>query len=84
MSNLNVGPHRAGNSASLGFGRLGQQILNLLEHAGARAAERRNLRALDRRELEDCGMTPADVAPEMPDLFANDFRVVPYVERHAA
>jgi hypothetical protein len=71
-------------SFGLGLGRLGQQILNLLDACGARAAERRELLSLDRRELDDCGLTPADVEIGLPDLFAEDFRVVHYAERRAA
>jgi hypothetical protein len=71
------------HSMGFAFGRLGQQILNLLD-VGAGAAEMRSLRALDRRELEDCGMTPADVTPALPDLYDNDFRVTHLAELRAA
>jgi hypothetical protein len=69
---------------SKGWGRLGQQILNLLDRAGARAAAAEDLRGLDRRELEDCGLTPADVAPHLQDLYEQDFRVTARAWRHAA
>ncbi|HXT06017.1 MAG TPA: hypothetical protein VN715_03655 [Roseiarcus sp.] len=39
---------------------------------------------LDRRELDDCGLTLADVDPGLPDLYANDVRVVQIAERRAA
>ena len=84
MSKTKVETHEAGHLATSGFGRIGQQILNLWEHAGARAAERRSLRALGRRELEDCGLTFADVTPGLPDLYANDFRVAHIGELRAA
>ena len=58
-----------------GFSGLGQQILNLLDVARQRAATLRALAVLTLRDLDDCGMTFADVEPEMPDMFANDFRV---------
>jgi hypothetical protein len=74
----------AGQSAAIVLGRLGQQILNLIDISGARAAERRGLLALDRRELDDCGMTPADVELGLPDLYANDFRVAHIADRRAA
>jgi uncharacterized protein YjiS (DUF1127 family) len=67
-----------------GWGRLSQQILNLLDRASTRAAERRALDSLDRRDLDDCGLTLADVAPALPDLYANDFRVTQIALRRAA
>jgi hypothetical protein len=79
-----VDAHGAGRSASFTLGRLGQQILNLIEASGARAAERRELLSLDRRELDDCGMTLADVDLGLPDLYANDFRVAHIADRRAA
>ena len=72
------------HSATFALGRLGTQILNLLDLAGARAAERRELMSLDRRELDDCGLTLADVRLGLPDLYANDFRVAHIAERRAA
>ena len=84
MSNFSVEPLASGNSAAFGLGRLGQQILNLLDLAGARAATRRELLAMDRRELDDCGLTLADVRPGLPDLYAHDFRVAHIGERRAA
>ena len=63
-----------------GWGSLSQQILNHF----ARAAERRALLSLDRRDLDACGLTPADVAPGLPDLYANDFRVAQIALRRAA
>ena len=67
-----------------GWGRVSQQILNLWERAAARAAERRALEALDRRDLDDCGLTPADMTSTLPDLYANDFRVARLAQRRAA
>ena len=67
-----------------GWARLGQEILNLLDVSGARRAVRRELLSLDRRELDDCGLTPADVAPRLPDLYAQDFRVAHIAELRAA
>ena len=84
MKVSSVESHGAGHSATFALGRLGQQILNLIETSGARAAERRELLLLDRRELDDCGMTLADVDPGLPDLYAPDFRVVQIAERRAA
>ncbi len=84
MRNVAAEGRSGQGSFGLGLGRIGQQILNLLEASGARAAERRELLALDRRELDDCGLTPADVDPGLPDLFAADFRVAHYAERRAA
>ncbi len=84
MKSSSVDAQKAGHSASFALGRLGQQILNLIETSGARAAERRQLLSLDRRELDDCGMTFADVTPGLPDLYANDFRVAHIAERRAA
>ena len=69
---------------SQGWGRMGQQILNLIDRAAARAAERRALDQLDRRALDDSGLTPADVAHGLPDLYANDFRVARLAQRRAA
>jgi hypothetical protein len=74
----------ARGSVSFGLGRLGQHILNLMNVSGARAAERRQLLALDRRGLDDCGLTPADVDLGLPDMFAADFRVAHLAERRAA
>jgi hypothetical protein len=74
----------AGHSAAFALGRLGQQILNLIDVSGARAAERRELLSLGRRELDDCGMTLADVDPGLPDLYASDFRVAHIADRRAA
>jgi uncharacterized protein YjiS (DUF1127 family) len=79
-----VDAQKAGHSPSFALGRLGQQILNLIEASGARAAERRELLSLDRRELDDCGLTLADVNLGHSDLYANDFRVAPFGERRAA
>lgn len=84
MSNLPVDSQTSGHSAVSGLGRLGQQILDLLDRAGARAATRRELLSLDRRELDDCGLTLADVRLGLPDLYANDFRVAHIAERRAA
>ena len=58
-------------STPFAWERLGQHILNYLNGA----AERRDLAALDLRQLEDCGLTPADVSVGLPDLYAYDFRV---------
>ena len=69
------GASPADTHAARGFVGLGQQILNLLDVARQRAATRRALAGLTLRDLDDCGMTFADVEPEMPDMFANDFRV---------
>ena len=69
---------------AFGFGRLGQQILNVLEAAGARAAERRDALQLDRRHLDDCGLTPADLRLGLADLNDNDFRVAQLAKRRAA
>jgi hypothetical protein len=74
----------ASDIVASGWGRLGQQILNMFEHAGARAAERRELSHLDRHLLEDIGLTPADVQVGLPDLYANDFRVAHICDRRAA
>jgi len=84
VNNSSVETHGAGHSAMFGLGRLGQQILNFIDLSGTRAAERRELLALDRRELDDCGMTLADVELGLPDLYANDFRVAHIAERRAA
>ncbi len=84
VNKTSVAARESSNSAAYGLGRLGQQILNLLEAAGARAAERRELLSLDRRELDDCGLTPADVDLGLPDLYAVDFRVAHVAERLAA
>ncbi len=84
MSHYDASPNGSAHSQGFALGRLGQQILNLLDASGARAAERRSMRSLDRRGLDDCGLTLADVTPELPDLYANDFRVVGFAERHAA
>ena len=84
MRNISTDGRGAAQNSVSGLGRFGQQILNLLDLAGARAAERRELLALDRRELEDCGMTPADVKLGLPDLYANDFRVAHIAELRAA
>jgi len=84
VSNPSVEAHGAGHSTIFGLGRLGQQILNLIDVGGARAAERRELLAMDRRELDDCGLTFADVDLGLPDLYAHDFRVAHIAERRAA
>ncbi len=84
MSNLSADSHAASHSAVSRVGRLGQQILTLLDCAGTRAATRRQLLSLDRRELDDCGLTLADVRLGLPDLYANDFRVAHIGERRAA
>ena len=84
VNTMSVEGRGAGHSASFHLGRLGQQILNLIDLGGARAAERRELLALDRRELDDCGLTPADVALGLPDLYAADFRVAHVAELRAA
>jgi hypothetical protein len=72
------------HSASVRLGRMGQHILNLIDVSGVRAAERRELLGLDRRELDDCGLTLADVDLGLPDLYAADFRVANIAERRAA
>jgi hypothetical protein len=84
VSNLSVQPQGSGRSTGSGLERLGQQILNLLDVSGSRAATRRQLLALDIRGLDDCGMTLADVDLGLPDLYANDFRVAHIAERRAA
>jgi uncharacterized protein YjiS (DUF1127 family) len=84
MGNAAADGRNARGSVSFGLGRLRQHILNLLNVSGARAAERRELLALDRRELDDCGLTPADVDLGLPDPFAADFRVAHLAERRAA
>jgi hypothetical protein len=84
VSDYDASCNGSGHSQGFALGRLGQQILNLLDTSGARAAERRSLRSLDRRGLDDCGLTLADVTPELPNLYDNDFRVVSLAERHAA
>ena len=84
MRNSSAAARGAGNSAATGLGRVGQQILNMFEHAGARAAERRELSHLDRRHLDDCGLTPADVEVGLQDIYANDFRVAHIGEQRAA
>ncbi len=83
MRNISDVGH-AGNAAASGLGRLSQQIMSLLDHAGARAAERRQFSHLDRHLLEDVGLTPADVAVGLQDIYANDFRVAHIVARRAA
>ena len=65
----------ADSSAAWGFAGIGQQILNLFDNARQRSEARRALAGLTLRDLDDCGMTFADVEPVMPDMFANDFRV---------
>jgi uncharacterized protein YjiS (DUF1127 family) len=67
-------------SSAQGWGRVGQQILNLRQ----RAAERRALDGLDRRDLDDCGLTLADMTIALPDLYANDFRVAQIANLRAA
>jgi hypothetical protein len=84
VSHYDASPSGSAHSQGFALSRLGQQILNLWDASGARAAERSSLRALDRRGLDDCGLTLADVTPELPDLYVNDFRVVSFHERHAA
>ena len=84
MRNSSRAAHGAGNIAATGLVRLSQQILNVFEHAGARAAERRELSHLDRRHLDDCGLTPADVELGLQDIYANDFRVAHIGEQRAA
>ena len=81
MNASSVGTPRPGHSAAFGLGRLGQHILNYIDFSGARAAERRGLAALDLRELDDCGLTLADVDVGLPDLYAADFRVAHIAER---
>ena len=83
MNASSVQTPRPGLSAAFGLGRLGQHILNYIDTSGARAAERRGLAALDLRELDDCGMTLADVDVGLPDLYAADFRVAHIGERLA-
>jgi len=84
VGNHSVESQNAGHSAVFSLGRLRQQILTLIDRAEARAATRREWLSLDRRELEDCGLTPADVDLGLPDLYATDFRVAHIAERHAA
>jgi hypothetical protein len=84
MRNSSVDAHGAGVPAAFGLGRLSQQILNMLDYAGTRAAERRELAHLDRHLLEDIGLTPADVEIGLQDLYANDFRVATLVAKRAA
>ncbi len=84
MKSSSVEARGQGRSAAFALGRLGQQILNLVDLSGARAAERRELLSLDRRELDDCGLTFADVDLGLPDLYASDFRVAHIAERRAA
>lgn len=84
MRKIAANDHEAGSVSSFGLGRIGQQILNFLDVTGARAAELREWRALDRRQLEDIGMTPSDVVPGLPDLYAHDFRVAHVAELRAA
>ena len=67
-----------------GWGRVGQHILNLWERAAARSAERRALGGLDRRDLDDCGLTLSDLTIALPDLYANDFRVAHIANLRAA
>lgn len=84
MKASSVDAQVSGRSAAFALGRLGQQILNLIDISGVRAAERRELLSLDRRELDDCGLTLADVDPRLPDLYACDFRVAHIADRRAA
>ena len=84
MTKSSLESRSAERSGNFHLGRLGQQILNLLDASGARAAVRRELHGLDRRELDDCGMTLADVDVGLPDLYAADFRVAHIAERWAA
>ena len=84
MTKPSLESHGAERSGNFDLGRLGQQILNLLDASGARAAARRELLGLDRRELDDCGMTLADVDVGLPDMYAADFRVAHIAERWAA
>lgn len=84
MSKFGAEGQVARGSGSVNLGWLGQQILTLIEAAGARAAERRELLALDRRKLDDCGLTFADVDLGLPDLYAADFRVAHIGELRAA
>ena len=84
VKSSSVDAQGSGHPAAFALGRLGQQILNLIEASGARAAERRELKSLDRRELDDCGLTLADVDLGLPDLYANDFRVAHVADRRAA
>ena len=80
MATLSREPQFQAPFVAQGWGRMGQYILDLLD----RAAERRALQSLDRRDLDDCGLTPADVAPGLPDLYASDFRVSQIALRRAA
>ena len=75
LVNVNSAP-----SLVQGWGRLSQQILNFRQ----RAAERRALGGLDRRDLDDCGLTLADLTVTLPDLYANDFRVAHIANLRAA
>jgi hypothetical protein len=84
MRNSSVDAHGAGSATAFGLGRLGQQILNMFDPTGVRAAERRELSHLDRHLLEDVGLTPADVEVGLQDIYANDFRVAHIVARRAA
>ena len=76
--------HLQASVVAQGWGRMGQQILNLIDRAAVRAGERRALDRLDRSHLDDCGLTPADIALGLPDLYANDFRVTQIALRRAA
>ena len=84
VRNSNIGAEGSGNAAGFGIGRLGQQILNLLNAAGARAAERRDSLHLDRAHLDDCGLTPADLRIGLRDLNDNDVRAAMWSLRRAA
>jgi uncharacterized protein YjiS (DUF1127 family) len=84
VATLPIDPQNTAPAMAQGWGLVGQQILNLLDRAAARAAERRALGRLDRTHLDDCGLTPADVAQGLPDLYASDFRVAQIAWRRAA
>jgi len=84
VRNSNEGARETVQTAGFGFGRLGQQILNLLNAAGARAAERRDSLHLDRAHLDDCGLTPADLDIGLRDLNDNDVRAALWSLRRAA
>ncbi len=84
MTHLPLENNNSSPSLAQGWGRLSQQILNLWDRAAARAAERRALGGLDRRDLDDCGLTLADLTIALPDLYANDFRVTQIANLRAA
>jgi hypothetical protein len=84
LSPLPADNNVSSTSLSEGWGRVGQQILNLWERAAVRSAERRAMVGLDRRDLDDCGLTFADQTIALPDLYANDFRVTHIASLRAA